>query len=349
LLFIRDVKSILPPEFSGVIYIGGRRGVGKTYLASTADDPKNELFLDYEEKGEGLNSQLGFGAYHSMATRDNVFLETLQIIDSLKKDQFTVAILDNISPLELSMKGEAIAHAQDYAKEFGLSVSNILSGRFGGASSVVNHLISSKISKNLRAKGIKVIIVTAHVKPFWGSGGPIPNKWNVLGADKWQELSILTLTLIPGDYAPIPSALVNKEQLGSISFKEGRFEIKRRLPFRIPKCNTFASVTQYLKEPVDLASPKEGETPLDSEIASYSEELTNEQLAMNNAALEIQQAQLREAEEEEQRAFDLEYNLVRETVQEHVQKAPPVILKHVQEKYGDSYTLGNVLSILKEE
>ena len=56
-------KSILPPELRGVIFLSGARGLGKTFLAATAENPANVLFLDYESKGRGIHHQMNFGRY----------------------------------------------------------------------------------------------------------------------------------------------------------------------------------------------------------------------------------------------------------------------------------------------
>lgn len=292
-------QSILPPEMTGVMNIVGYRGIGKSWLASQADDPDNVCYLDYEEKAEGIHHQLGFGMYHSVyrdalsnGKTDPVALYnyTSSLITSLPKGRFTVAVLDNISPLELAMKAEVQSNPAKYAKEFALNQNNIQAGRFGGASAVVNFMITSRICMPLYAKGIKLVIATSHVKSKWSTGGPIPNKWNILGADRWQELSILTLILIPGEHAPIPAALVYKEQLGHISFNRelGQFDARRRLPERIPKC-TFAEIIRYLREPANLSQPAHGEKASQAEIDKFSEELTSQQLEIVRMALKAQE------------------------------------------------------------
>ncbi len=292
-------QSILPPEMTGVMNICGYRGIGKSWLASQADDPDNVCYLDYEEKAEGIHHQLGFGMYHSVyrdalnnGKTDPVTLYnyTSNLIASLPKDRFTVAVLDNISPLELAMKAEVQNNPAKYAKEFALNQNNIQAGRFGGASAVVNFMVTSRICMPLYAKGIRLVITTSHIKSKWGAGGPIPNKWNILGADRWQELSILTLILVPGELAPIPAALVYKEQLGQISFNRelGQFEARRRLPERMPRC-TFAEIIRYLREPADLSNPAYGEKASQAEIDKFSEELTSQQLEIVRMALKAQE------------------------------------------------------------
>jgi hypothetical protein len=299
-------KSILPPEFRGVTFITGRRGVGKSFLAAQADIPDNVVYFDFEAKAEGLHNQLHFGAYYpvtEMAVGRGVagtWDVMLDLISKLPLNRYTVAVIDNVSPLELAMKAEATRNAKLYAKEFSLQEGNITAGRYGGASSVVNFLVTDKICAPLHAKGIQLIVVTAHVKPPWANGVPISNKWNSLGATRWQELSILSLVLVAGEHAPVPAALVQKEQLGSITFdaEQGEFVIQRRLPLRIPRC-TFAEVKRYIREPANLANPAVGEKPSDDEYYQFSEELSKEQLSIMRMALEVEK---RSADEEAARS-----------------------------------------------
>lgn len=307
------MKSILPPELSGVMFIGGRRGSGKSFLASQADNPKLVCFIDFEEKGSGIHYQLEFGQYHSILPDANLYQNTLDVINNLEQDRFSVVIFDNVSHLEDAMKAEAMANSSKYAKEFGLKQSNIASGRFGGPSAVVNKLISYKISAPLHKKGVKLIIGTAHAKAFWGSSGPIPNKWNILGADRWQDLAILSLILVNSEDKPtIPAAIVKKEQLGQITFDEktGEFTIGRRMPFRIPLC-TFKAIRDYLEHPADLDNPQKGEVVTPAEYAAYSDELTNEQLEMNRMALTIQQEEIRRQEQEIKDLFNSQFDEAR--------------------------------------
>ena len=288
-------KSILPEEMRGVAFLGGRRGLGKTFLAAQVENPALVLFLNYDSrKGEGIHNQLKFGEYHDLtaeaAGSGNIGLwnKTVEVINKVPKDRFTVAIIDNVSPLELAMKAEAMRGIAQYTKEFGLSRANVENNRYGGDKSIVNFLITEKITAPLFAKGIQLIVATAHVKPPWVNGAPVPNKWNAKGADRWQEISVLTLILIPGDYPPTPSAIVQKEQLGSIVFDAalGDFTMSRRLPARIARC-TFSEIRRYLREPADLNDPKPGEVLSHEEYFSYSDELSKEQLAMVQAYAQL--------------------------------------------------------------
>jgi len=311
-------QSILPGEMRGVAFFSGYRGIGKSFLAAQADLPKNIVFLDYENKGEGIDSQLSFGMYRAITQEAadrglgplGVSQITTEIINQLPEDEYTVLVLDNISPLELGLNAEAARNAESYAKQYGLNYKNIVAGRFGGTKSIVNFLIGDKICSPAHSKGIRLVIATSHIKPRWGAAGPIPNKFNMKGADRWQELSILTLVLIPGNRPPVPAALVQKEMLGVISVEEELTEellrammegeighvVKRRLPVKMPQC-TFQRIRWYLKNHADLQNPAEGETPTDEESNPFAEGLSKEQIGYMRLALERQRDE--EAEDKE--------------------------------------------------
>ena len=281
------VNSILPSALRGVAFITGRRGVGKSFFCATAENPELVCFIDGEAKGESLHEQLHFGEYHSVTEKASgrgplgLWQETEKIINGIPKDKFTVVIIDNISPFELAMQAEANRDVNKYVRDFGLNLKNVQEGRFGGLKSVVNFLVTEKITAPLHAKGVKLILVTSHIAPKWAVGGPIPNKYTIKGADRWQELSVMTLILTPGDFAPIPAAVVQKEQLGLLHYdtKTNRFNKQRRLPLRLPKCD-WESIHYYLDNPADIKNPSLGETPTAFETEQFSEDLSKEQLAI---------------------------------------------------------------------
>jgi hypothetical protein len=294
---VEERKSILPAEFRGVAYLCGPRGVGKSFLASQADIPDNVLFFDWEEKGSGIDVQLHFGRYLSMSSLasrkfglDHKPAQVMEILreqlNQIPKDRFTVAVIDNIEPMEAAFAAEA----KKYPMQYGISPKNAESGAFGGIYPAVNYMVSGFVN-NLYAKGVKLVIVTAHLKAVWSSTGPIPNRFKPKGVERWQELSILSLVLMTAENAPIPSAIVQQEQLASTKYNEEtqEIEVTRRLPLRIPKC-TFAEIRRYMREPADLKNPKAGEVPTSEETLPYSDRFSHEQLAYMTAAANAQAA-----------------------------------------------------------
>jgi len=279
-------KTILPAEMRGLVYLTGMRGVGKSFLASQADIPDNVLFWDFEEKGSGIDAQLHFGRYISVSALaankfgmdfkpDQMWQVINEEINKVELGRYSVAVIDNLEPLENAMLNQV----KKYPMQYGISVSNANSGAFGGAWPGVNYLVSGFCNR-LYSRGVRLIIVTAHLKSVWSATGPIPNKWKPKGVERWHELSILSLVLTTAENAPVPSGLVQKEQLASTTFNEesGEIEVVRRLPLRLPKA-TFAAIRGYLKEPANLANPAKGEIPSDEETLPYSDRFSKDQLA----------------------------------------------------------------------
>jgi hypothetical protein len=115
----KQLKSILLPEMKGVMFISGYRGKGKTTLAVQADFPWNIAFFDFEDKGEGYHNQLEFSYYKAISQAENNPLARgkvlLEAIHELQPDTYTVAIFDNIRPLEDSLMALVADDPKHYA------------------------------------------------------------------------------------------------------------------------------------------------------------------------------------------------------------------------------------------
>src|SRR3990167_6086604 len=287
-------NSIMPPEFNGTFYCAGLRGVGKSTLMSQVERPDLTCYLDFDDgKGRGLDEQLHFGSYRDVMAEMTVkygrvykpqqMYEYLDLLlKEIEQDRFTHCILDNIDYIEQALTTE-VKRDPD---AFGITrnkagVSNAVTGAFGGPYPGVNQLVSGLVN-TLHAKGIKVVSAIAHVKSVWGSGGIVPNKWRPRGVERWQQMSILSLVVIPGTPDPLPpAALVQKEALGKVKFNSDTQEFEkpiRRLPLRLPEAN-FAEIRRYLKKPADLRNPKPGEVPTPEETLPFSDRFSKEQLA----------------------------------------------------------------------
>lgn len=285
-------NSILPPEVRGVVKMTGYRGKGKTSFLIKADRPELTAFLDFEHKGRGFHNQLGFGFYKDMVAGtsgpNDLYDVVIETIAGLEPNRYTVAILDNCAPLELALQAGARRNTVEYCQEYGLNIRNVKRGAFGGLRSVVNYLISDQICSALHGKGIQMIGITHHIARKWGVGGIIPNKKRIKGADRWMELAILSLVIVEkGDFPPVPSAMVEKEQLSTIAFDEaaGEFVQQRRLPFRLPQC-TWSAIKHYLEHPADLTHPGPGEAIVQEEFDVFSDRLSGEQIALMRLSLE---------------------------------------------------------------
>lgn len=370
-------KSILPEEMRGVMHVTGARGIGKSFLVSQLDFPDNLLFVDCENKGESLDKQIAFGQYNAITRGKNVsplmVYDRMQlIIDGIEMNRFSVAVIDNISWLELALRAEANRNLDRYVTDYNLNIKNVKANRFGGLSSVVNFLISDRICNPLHAKGVKLIAVTSHVKTAWGIGGPIPNKMRIKGADRWQELSVLSIILVPGKYAPVPAGLIMKEQLGRIEIQDPMMlsdsdyelyqrgelghSIQRRLPMKLPKA-TAQAIRWYLNNPADLDNPDPDEIP-GEEQDMYSDRLSAEQINYMRVAATYAGKEEEAAEKEYQAVIEVEtmkemneaMDAIRPMFNDGITSIPELL--PMLKEMGIAVTapsLGKILSVLKKE
>jgi len=316
------MDSILLPEFKGVMFFSGYRGKGKTYLAAHAEWPKNIAFFDFDEgKGEGLHKQLNFGYYkpveenEPLKRADMFFRE----VDALKSNKYTTAIIDNILPLEKALQLSVFRDAKKWSQVYGYSEADILKDSYGKARGIANDLIGDAITKPLHAKGIKLIIVTSHIKDKFNT----PGKMVIDGRDRWQTLSILTLILIDGDNPPVPSAMVQKEQLGSISVNDtanveaimrgdaASHTIVKRLPPRLPKAD-WQSIRRYMFNPANLIDLPEGEKLKLAEAEPFDERLSKEQVAYQLEAIKRENRELEQTRAQEMMIRQVQANQIKE-------------------------------------
>jgi hypothetical protein len=334
-----DLISILPPALhGGLMYISGWRGVGKTFLAAQADLPANIAFLDFEDKAEGLHKQLGFDLFRTPVSEAGgkdyiqVWNVTQAIVESLAQDRYTVCILDNISELEKAITADVAANPAVYAKRFGSNVKAVRNDSYGAARGCVNSTIAL-LAPALHRKGIKLVIAIAHIGEVYAGGQAVPNKRKVRGRGRWQDMSVLSLILGPGDHPPTPSAIVQKEALGLIAAPdlsdpevlaavmrgERGHTVQRRLPHRLPKC-TFQEIRRYLASPADLDDPAPGEEAIPEEMAVFSSTLSREQIAF---VIEANKAEALKQEEQKGVAAVVGQTSVNPLDQMRTQPAPP--------------------------
>lgn len=289
--------SILPAAMKDLIFITGKPGTGKTTFALTVENPNNVLFLDFESKGAGLASQLpgmnyfapledctrlsGDVAYSPRAPWDR----TLQIIKAIPQGRFTTVVLDNCAWIQ---SAAADLVTQDPIP-WGVSAAAVKTSSYGGVWPGVGRAIGSLLTI-IRDKGVQVVVATFQPKTAWVNGAPSLTRLRVTQLGIWQERSVLTLALgesIAGN-APIPSALVLKEQLASLQFdpKTGQFSVVRRLPLQLPIA-TMAEVRKYLESPADLRNPAPGEFPDADALEMWKTTFSQQQLMRVMKMLEL--------------------------------------------------------------
>lgn len=305
-------KSFLPAELHGVCDISGPFGVGKSYFLAGSDLPGNIAYIDYDDgKAQGMHKMLGFGEYHDMMALyagkgpEVLWDESVKLFKGLEKDRYTVAIIDDASRLMAACKVMVQRRAAEYSKTYGIPEQFIKRDTKGNARGIVNQLISVMCGV-LHSRGVHLVAVSHHLGAMYSSGGvEIPNKYRVKGYRSWQQASILTIILVPGDEPPTPSGIIRKEQLGEMSIDsdpspedlermrlgEDGHDTIRRLPERLPRA-TMQEVRRYLAQPANLKEPAEGEALKMEEVEPYLRKLSNEQIAFVHVGMRIKAAEM---------------------------------------------------------
>lgn len=304
-------QTILHPDLVSVNFAAGFRGVGKSIFMSQYDLPSNIAFVDFEDKGKTFDGQLNFGSYFCPVVESGdtggiaLYETSMDYFKSLEYNQFTTVLLDNISPLESAFGAEAVRNRVQYANQYGLDSTKILKNSWGHKKATVNCMIAD-LCIMLWGKGVQVVVASSHVRDAWAGGTSVPGKYRWKGADKWQDLSTLTLVLQRGRYAPIPEALVVKEQLSVISVPNQLTDaqiaeimaggqahaIRNRLPRKLPRCE-MSEIRRYLSR--DAAEFTAEETPTQKEIDAFGEKLSREQLGFVMAAKQLEKESERTA------------------------------------------------------
>jgi len=279
-------ESIIPPEVTHVILAGGFYGSGKTTFVAGIDDPRNELFIDLESKGEGVAKRIGISNYFCPPQEAaslwgftvppvKVYDRVQEIIEAIPQGRFSVLILDGLTILQDSMLEKVKASPTS----FGVNPAHAISGSMGGAWPGVG-LLLQRVFNVARAKGVQVIAVTTEAKAKWGSAGPVLNKFELKGQSIIHKMSILSVIMLPGlpEYAGAPSALVLKEQLGKYEFKGGKLETTKCIPPKLPLAS-METVYQYLKKPADYMNLRKEEIPSEDEIEPFRTIVAKDQLA----------------------------------------------------------------------
>lgn len=348
-----------------VVVITGARGTGKTTLAFTYLPPGQEEQVfshDSERSANRIVQSLkamgrGLGYYGDLQTRfshlppDDDLLHRISqgslpwvdktersamrqyyeyILDDLDKnlvqDKYKVYILDTGEKFEAGMR----AWGEDHITMFGFKSAKEAK-RYGKIWSEVLYPLYEQIITAIFSRGVEVIFLCFHLRTPWQGNKPVPGKVEPSGKPLLRKLSSfmlwLTSELTNADGAP--AGLVLKERLGQLTVVDGKWQIRRMIPARIPHC-TWEDIKQYLVTGCDLANPAPGEVMSRTEREMISELLTDKQMALMVADAEAE----RLAKEIEAAQFNGlaapvvdTSNLIRDSmVQTYVEKAKSLAL-----------------------
>lgn len=200
------------------------------------------------------------------------FISTLD--KTLVTGRFKYLILDSIEPIEASMT----AYVETNRGKAGWSGDR----SYGRMETEGVRPLYEAILESASQRGIDTILLSSHLKQPWEGNRPIANKVEPGGRIKLlSRLSSMMfwLTQSNDNADGAPAAIVLKARLSNLQLVEGRWQVRRVLPARIPHF-TWADVDAYRKNPADLSNPKPGEALTQADQAMISEMLTDEQMRL---------------------------------------------------------------------
>jgi len=283
------MDSIMHDKLYGLLVLSGLQGLGKSTLAFTAEHPKKTLVMDFDLKGEKMARDYGIEQYFAPNflkpdqdptdyDADKIAKWAMEIFQKIKPETTNV-VIDNATALEMGLGHIVEANP----KKYGLNAKNVAAGIYGGANPGIS-ILWQNITSFLQSIGVKTIIMVNHMSQPWAGGAPVPNRFHIKGNKIFRQLSVGTFILVPGETArggkpPIPSMLVMKEALAIRKFNQAQkvFTTTRALPMRIPVAD-WSSITHYFEKPANFEKPATGELWTSSEVDTFGEFLSKEQL-----------------------------------------------------------------------
>lgn len=294
-------ESIIHKEFSGLTFVTGFRGKGKSSIIEKFDDPSNLVMIDLESKEESSAvEQLSVGAYFPVIKEliskygfnydiQDVYDRVLQIVETMPKDRFTVFAIDNAHMLVEGAK-QYIKNNHELARRYGLVIQNLAENKYGAAQGGANYLINN-LYQAVMAKA-KCFLVTFQLTQSYINNQLAFNKFQTTSVRSWHELSRLTIVLTDPivEHFPIPRAYVMKEAYSIKKWdrEAKRFSQFRRFPPALPAA-TPENIYKYLDEPYDPRNPKTGENVTPLEISPFTPTFGNEQLYLLREMTQLQE------------------------------------------------------------
>lgn len=222
---------------------------------------------------QGRNALIGYYEY---------FIDRLNTV--LQPGKFKYFAIDTVEPIEAAMT----AAVESGRRVFGWSGTRA----YGRMETEGVRPLYAGLLEAVAQRGVEYVLLTSHLKSVWLDDKPVPGKVKPGGRLKLlSQLSSAMFWLVPGDDpSGAPAALVLKARMGKVEAVNGRWEVRRVLPERIPVF-TWDRVSEYHEIPAGLAAPADDERMSDGERQMISELLTDKQFE-----LMVESAKLRRAE-----------------------------------------------------
>jgi len=307
------VANLNLPE--GLIVLTGAWNTGKTTAAATFLPPSKVgrcFYYDFENSANRIVAQLKehnleFGFYRNfdaMWRKDgllgkvdllnaidsgklpwvdsrqrnslvNIYQQILRDLDtSLESGKFDVVVFDPIGRLEACMQAYVDANRQST----GWSKAG-----YGGMWKEGYYPLYTGLFNAIHGRGVKTIILTAHLGNPWIDKAPVPGKVKPKAKPKLYELCQFYVWLVqePSNADGAPAGVVLKERLGTtgVNTEIDTWSNARQIPRRIPHF-TWADVQRYLEQGCNLANPAPGEVPTDEEQEMIDDALSEKQMQL---------------------------------------------------------------------
>ncbi|HVN52827.1 MAG TPA: AAA family ATPase [Anaerolineaceae bacterium] len=291
---MKRFDELWPLPWPEIVVVTGPYGSGKsTFTLGTGALPERTLVIDFEKSQKSFALQLPLtyidmqsvlaNKYPNGYKALNLFDETVQILDDIEPGRYDVIVLDNASMLEDGI----LAYVESHPQEFGHS-----SGQYSSMNGLKWGDVKNKYSQILTrwASKTRMIFIVVHLRDKWAGNSIVKDAFGrpvqePKGKETLDMLSSLFvwLEMGPGGVPaakvlkcrtdrkvyvldPLnPPADVPRRYLKELNGEPGLVSIPI-LPLRLPKC-TWAAIREYMRNPADLAHPKDGEMPSDAQLS----------------------------------------------------------------------------------
>lgn len=308
-----------------LIIITGPRGVGKSLLAATylppgkvnrvyvhdSENSMNRVLVGQEKSGYKFGRYVDLKAQFSGLPGEDDLLDRINagqlpwvseraksnlvnyyqyilsdIAENLTPGKYDVYIHDTLEKFEAGMAAWV---------ESNKKLAGVTSTAYGKLWSEGVYVLYENLLTSLYNRGVKTVILCSHLKMPWHDKRPVIGKVIPSGKKILYRLSSLMLWLVNDrrNSDGAPAGLVLKERMGDLAVVDGKWQIRRMLPERIPHCE-WEDIRRYLREGADFDNPAPGETISQAEKAMISELLTDEQMKLMILAAEQDLAEARQ-------------------------------------------------------
>jgi hypothetical protein len=212
------------------------------------------------------------------------FVETLNTV--LVNGKYKYFAIDTVEPIEAAMT----AAVESGRRVFGWSGTRA----YGRMETEGVRPLYAGLMEAVAQRGVEHILLTSHLKGVWLDDKPVPGKVKPGGRLKvLSRLSSAMFWLVAGDDASgAPAALVLKARMGKVEAVNGKWQVRRVLPERIPSF-TWDAVDGYKENPANLANPAPNEIMSSDEREMIGELLSDEQMRLMVLSAEQRVAEAR--------------------------------------------------------